>query len=102
MPAPDLHPPRLVSQPREQYLRKEEPRIRSVAIAMLAAGPSPDIRAALDAVLYAEDLHDIHDETAKFYALRSQPVRVETHSRYAAQALQLKLRALDQLSHLVI
>jgi hypothetical protein len=102
MPAPDLQTPRLVSAPREQYLRKEETRIRSAAIAMLAAGPSPDIRAALDAVLHAEDLYDIHDETAKFYQQRSQPVRVETHTRYASQAMQLKLRSLDQLSFLVL
>lgn len=93
---------RLVSFEREQYLHKAELKIRSAATAALAAGPSPDIRAALDAVLHAEDLYDIHDETAKFYQQRSQPGRVETHTRYASQAMQLKLRSLDQLSFLVL
>lgn len=102
MPAPELQTPRLISPPREQYLRKEETRIRSAAIAMLAAGPSPDIRAALDAVLHAEDLFDIHDVTATFYGQRGQVARNENHTRYANQAMQLKLRALDQLSYLAI
>lgn len=102
MPAPDLQTPRLVSAPREQYLRKEETRIRSAAIAMLAGGPSPDIRAALDAVLHAEDLYDIHDVTATFYGQRGQVTKNENHTRYATQAMQLKLRSLDQLSFLVL
>lgn len=92
----------LVSHPREQYLRKEETRIRSAAIAILASGPDTNLRASLDAVLHAEDLYEIHAETAKYYTQRGQTMRTATHTRYAAQAHQLKLRALDQLSHHVI
>ena len=93
----------LVSHTREQFLRKEEGRIRSQATSLLAAGkPDPSITAALDAAIFAEDLHEIHDETAKHYAQKGVPHRAEIHDRYARQALQLKLRALDQLSHLVI
>lgn len=93
----------LISHTREQYLRKEETRIRSLASNILATGsPDPSIRAALDAVIYAEDLHDIHDVTAKFYSAKEIPHRAENHQRYAAKAWQLKLRALDQLAHLVI
>lgn len=94
--------PRLVSAAREAYLRKQEGRIRSVATTVLAAGPDPIIRAALDAVIFAEDLHDIHDVTATYYHERGVGHKDRTHARYAAAAMQLKLRALDQLAHLVV
>lgn len=94
--------PRLVSAAREPYLRKEESRIRSAATSVLAAGPDPIIRAALDAVIFAEDLHDIHDVTASYYRDRGIAHKDRTHARYAATAMQLKLRALDQLAHLVV
>jgi hypothetical protein len=92
----------LVAHTREQYLRKEESRIRSAATTILAGGPDPGIRAALDAVIYAEDLHDIHDVTAAYYRDRGIAHKDRTHVRYAASAWQLKLRALDQLAHLVV
>lgn len=92
----------LVPLPRETYLRQHEARIRSAATAALAGGPDPVIRAALDAVCYAEDLFDIHDVTAEFYRERRITHKQDTHTRYAATAMQLKLRALDQLSHLVL
>lgn len=95
--------PRLLAAPREVYLRQNETRIRSVASNILAGGnPDPAIVAALDAVHFAEDIFDIHDITAKHYSEKRIPHRAESHQRYANKAMQLKLRALDQLAHLVI
>ncbi len=93
----------LLSLPRETYLRQHEARIRSAAASVLAAGPDTSIRSALDAVIYAEDLFDIHDVAATHYRNRDgQQHRATTHARHAAAAMQLKLRALDQLAHLVV
>ena len=93
---------RLVPHPREVFLRQNEARIHSAAAALLAADRDPAIAAAQDAVLFAEDLYEIHDVTAKYYADKKIPHRVENHQRYAKKAMHLKLRALDQLAHLVI
>ena len=93
---------RLVPHPREVFLRQNEARILSAAAALLAADRDPAIAAAQEAVLFADDLYDIHDVTAKFYVTKEIPHRVENHQRYAAKAMQLKLRALDQLAHLVL
>lgn len=100
MPAVDIS--RLVTHPREQFLRKEEGRIFSAATALLGASRDPEIIAALDAVQFADDLFEIHDVTAKFYEEKNIPHRVANHRRYAGKAAQLKFRALDQLHHLVI
>lgn len=92
----------LLALPRETYLRQNEARIRSAAASILAAGPDTSIRAALDAVIYAEDLFDIHDVTASYYRERGLVHKDRTHTRFAAAAMQLKLRALDQLAYLAV
>lgn len=93
----------VVSHPREQYLRKDEARIRSVAAGLIASGtPDPAISAEIDDILAAEDLFDLHDVTATFYQDKKVPHRADIHRRHAAQAQRLKLRALDRLAHLVL
>lgn len=95
------HIPRLVPHPREVYLRQNETRIRSAAASVLASGtPDPAVSAALDAVIFAEDLFDIHEIATEKYI--SKPHHAQLHRDWAAKAMQLKLRALDQLAHLVI
>ena len=92
--------PRLVTHPREQYLRKEECRIRSLALP--ARNADPAIAIHLNAVLGAEDLIDIHEAAAKRQASQSAPHFSEVHRRLAAVAWQLKLYHLNALaSHLI-
>jgi hypothetical protein len=91
-----------VSHAREQYLRKEEGRIRSAAAGLQAAGADPTITAELDDIIAAEDLFDLHDVTADYYREKSVPHREKIHRRHAAEAARFKLRALDRLAHLVI
>lgn len=102
MPVP-AEIPRLVSHPREVYLRQNEGRIRSAASGLLARGlPDPEISAALNAVHFAEDLYEIHNDTAPKFQQRGKPHLVQIHEDHAARAMQLKFRALDQLAHLVL
>jgi hypothetical protein len=94
----------LVGVDRERFLRQNETRIRSAATTALAAGKTPDplIAPALNAVLYCEDIIDRHDVAATANRAANRQHVAEDHERYVAKAWQLKLRALDQLAHLVI
>ncbi len=91
---------RLVTLPREQYLRQQETRIRSEA-ARLERG-DPIIAAHLQAVLSAEDLHDYHLTAENHFEGKGDRARTERHERLKDASLQLKLHHLDQLANLIL
>ncbi len=92
--------PRLVATSREQYLRKEECRIRSLALT--ASRLDPQVRIHLDAVLGAEELIDIHDSAAQRQAAQGAHHFADTHRRFSALAWQLKLLHLHTLASTLI
>jgi hypothetical protein len=99
----ELTKPPAVSHPREQYLRKEEGRIRSLASGLLASGsPDPTINAELTDIIDAEDMHDLFEVTADYYRDKGVSHREAIHRRHAEAAARFKLRALDRLAHLVL
>ena len=57
-----LEIPRLVTAPREAFLRKEETKLRSLALPLKA---DPAIAKELNAIEMAEDLFDIHEIAAE-------------------------------------
>lgn len=93
--------PRLVPLPREQYLRKEETRIRSLALPQ-AANADPQVQVHLFAVCAAEELIDIHEAAALRQEAQGAPHFARSHRRYATLAWQLKLFHLNQLAALLI
>lgn len=93
-------PIRLVTTPREQYLRKEEKRIRSEAVALTQSDPL--IATHLMAVQAAEELHEIHEAAAiRQHRMGAESV-ANVHRRLAASAWQLKLHHLHQLAGILI
>jgi len=95
-----METPRLVTLPREQYLRRDETRIRSEAGRLQHGDPA--IAAHLNAVLSAEDLHDYHLAAEEHFEGKRDRARTERHQRLKDQSLQLKLHHLDQLAHLIL
>lgn len=93
-----LDVPRLVTQPREVFLRQNEARIRSQALPLRS---DPEIRKHLDAVEMAEDLFDIHDVAGKKMADQGREAWAKIHARHATAAFQIRLDYLDHLAHLV-
>lgn len=93
----------LVPVDRERFLRQEETKIRSAASNALAASSKPDfiLQQAYDAVLYCEDLLDRHEIAVDANRRAGRETMAKDHERFAAMATQLKLRSLDQLSHVV-
>ena len=91
---------RLVPLPREQYLRREETNIRSLA--MPARNSDPQVAMHLSAVLGAEDLIDIHECAANRQSAQGAHHFAESHMRFAATAWQLKLYHLNALANLLI
>ena len=89
----------LVTVPREQYLRKEEARIRSLALPAVCADPLAATHLA--ALEFAEDLQDRHEVAANAHRT-TRPHMAAEHDIYAAKACQLKFYHLNQLSILVI
>ena len=100
MPVQIAEIPRLVPMPREQYLRKEETRIRSLALPARNADPTVAIH--LSAVLGAEDLIDVHESAADRQAANGAIHFAEAHRRFAATAWQLKLYHLNALASILI
>jgi hypothetical protein len=95
--------PRLLPHPRETYLRQNEARILETAAGIIATTPQdPQITAALDAIHFCNDLYLIHSTTVPKFEKLAKPELATRHGSLAAKALQLKFRALDQLSHLVL
>lgn len=90
---------RLVSHPREQFLRKEETRIRSEALTSKA---DPAVALHLSGIEFAEDLQDYHESVIDHFRAKNLAHRIPPHERYQAQAFQLKLHHLDKLSHLLL
>lgn len=92
--------PRLVSAPREQYLRQNETRIRSEARPQNSL--DPQVAKHLSAVEMAEDIIDRHEVAIEANRRAGNNHIAEQHVGYAAKATQLKLYHLDQLAHLVL
>lgn len=93
-------PIRLVTTVREQYLRKEENRIRSEAVSLSQSDPL--VSTHLMAVQSSEELHEIH-EAAAIRQDRMGAVGIgDVHRRLAGVAWQLKLHHLHQLAGILI
>ena len=100
MPTPDITP--LVSTDRERFLRQNEVAIRSAASNALASGRKDYIlQAAFDAVLYCEDFFERHQVAVTMNRAANRKHQADDHERFVAKAMQLKLRNLDQLSHII-
>lgn len=95
--ATDIH--QLVTTSREQYLWKQETRIRESA---RTAKDDPAISRHLTAVESAEDFVDYHEAVISHFRKHDQTHRIPPHERYLANARQIKLHHLDQLAHLLI
>lgn len=95
-----LQIPLLVPFAREQYLRKEETRIRSEALPV-RHGDS-EVNLHLNAVLGAEELIEIHEVAARRQNAQGATAVAATHHRFAALAWQLKLHHLNCLASLLI
>jgi hypothetical protein len=96
MPKYTLEVPVLVPVAREQFLRRDEGRIRSVAL--LAEKSDPAIKNHLAIVLMAEDLQDVHEAAACRFQNTGNTAFAEAHRRFAQQAIQIRLHHLDLLS----
>lgn len=97
--SPNAH--RLVTHPREHFLRQNETRIRSLAAAQHRVDPMVNLH--LSAVHMAEDLQDIHESAATAYQARSNSQhRVEMHTVHRDQSQQFKLYHLDKLAIILI
>jgi hypothetical protein len=91
------HPvPILVPVAREQFLRRDEGRIRSAAL--LAERSDPSVKTHLDIVLMAEDLQDVHEAAAERFSRTGHAGFSEAHKRFAQQAIQIRLHHLDLLA----
>jgi len=87
--------PRLLTHPREQYIRQNEARI---ADAIRANSSEPFVILHAQAVEMAQSLIDVH-EAAAVRQLNCDAIRVaQMHQGYAAQATQLKLYHLSQIA----
>lgn len=97
---PKLEVTPLVSVDRERFLRQNEAKIRSAASAALSANDHI-LQHAYNALLYCEDIIDRHAVavTANRAANREH-VAIE-HERFVEKGMQLKLRTLDQLTHII-
>jgi hypothetical protein len=93
--------PLLVTHSREQYLRKNEVRIRNLALPQHNTDPLVELH--LNAVHMAEDLEQIHASAASGYrSLNTAPHRVQIHEHHAAAANQIKLYHLDKLATILL
>jgi hypothetical protein len=93
----DLH--RIVPHPRETYLRQNETRIRSEALALKN---DPAALRHLAGIEMAEDLQDYHETVISHFRAKKLNHRIPPHERYYAHAFQLKLHHLDLLAHLTL
>lgn len=103
MASPSIKVPSLVSVDRERFLRQNETKIRSAASHALAAGGPPDhiLQHAFNALLFCEDFYDRHEVAVEANRRAGREHLAKDHETYVQKAMQLKLRTLDQLSHIV-
>lgn len=100
MPATVSEIRRAVTAPREQYLRQNEGKIRSLALPQNTADPI--IAAHLEYILWLEDAVDIHEIAQEKHRNAGANRVSEVHRDYAAKLSQIKLHHLDQLAHLLV
>ena len=91
--------PRLVTHPRETYLRQNEAKLRSQALPLRA---DPQIALHLHAIDMAEDLFDIHEVAGAKMETQGRHAWATIHARHTAAAFQLRLYHLDKLAHLLV
>lgn len=96
---PDIQVPQLVPVTREQYLRREEPRL--IAAGTLAAKTNPELTTHLEVVNILEDIIDIHEAAANRYARQQVPHIAAVHTRHAQGAQQIRLHHLDQIARII-
>jgi hypothetical protein len=99
MPAvtPDF---RAVSLPREQYLRREEIRIRDAALPIRSSDPAVAIHA--NCILKLEELIEVFEAAEAAHRSKGREILADGNRQRAADAMQLKFYHLDQLAHLLI
>lgn len=92
--------PRLVSQPREQYLRQNEGRIRSLALPQNSTDPL--VRLHLEAVAMADDMEAIHAGAIRRHEADNNHRFADIHERHRQAAVQFLLYHLDKLATILI
>lgn len=99
MPAitPDF---RTVSVPREQYLRKEETRIRDAALPIHNSDPTVAVHSNI--LFKIEEDIEVFETAETIHRNAGRHTQADEHKRRAAASLQLKFHHLDQLAHLLI
>lgn len=100
MPATVSDLRRAVTAPREQYLRQNEGKIRSLALPQNTTDPT--IALHLEFVIWLEDSIDIHEIAQEKHRNAGANRVAEVHRDYAAKLAQIKLHHLDQLAHLLV
>jgi hypothetical protein len=93
-----LEIPRLVTHPREVYLRQNETQIRSRALPLKT---DPAVKLHLDAIEMSEDLFDIHEIAGRKMTDQGRTAWAVIHQRHTQAALQIRLYHLDKLVHLI-
>jgi hypothetical protein len=96
---PDTQVPQLVPVTREQYLRREEPRL--LAAGAIAAKTNPELNTHLEAATILEDIIDIHEAAANRYTRQQAHHIAAVHTRHAQGAQQIRLHHLDQIARIV-
>jgi len=92
--------PRLVSQPREHYLRQNEARIRSLALPQNSLDPL--VKLHLHAITMADDLEAIHTSAARRHEADNNHRFSDIHERHRQAAVQFLLYHLDKLSIILL
>lgn len=92
--------PRLVTQPREHYLRQNEGRIRSLALPQNSS--DEQIATHLAVVLMMDDMEDIHESAMNKWEHQGNLRFAEIHERHRDAAVQVRLYHLHQLANLLI
>ena len=95
--------PRLLSHPREQYVRQNEARIAdAIAQAMKAPQVDPAVHLHSVVIEMAQDLIDVHDAAANRQRSCGANRVADSHEGFSAQATQIKLYHLSQLSAILL
>ena len=95
--------PRLLSHPREQYVRQNEARIAdAIAQAFKSSPVDPAVHLHSAVVDMTQALIDVHDSAANRQRACGANRVADTHEGFSAQATQIKLYHLSQLASILL
>lgn len=95
--------PRLLSHPREQYVRQNESRITdAIALAKKAAPVDPAVELHAHVIDMMQSLIDVHESAAGRQRNCGAERVAAMHEGFAAQATQVKLYHLSQIASLLL